>query len=294
MNHFEEARALLIDDLRKYLIGPVEGDEEIIPERAYDRYHIGILAPSGAVISQEEIGDLDDSEDVGGASAQKGDGVLALANAAQQSAIGFTFQVPVDIQVKIDVTWADYVASVRVEPEQKPNVKSITESASDAGQTDSLPDSSEEVKKGASKKAVYEWKRFPKELKNVDLPSSKHATGVLAESDDMRLEVHERRVDNIRIITVSVVNRRVIPERGRKTDPAISPVDRNAYQVTLAVRAADGLVCPAAAAYDGRGRSVPPAPAAAGSRVLTPVNSSEAGQRNPGIYLWASRSDAHR
>lgn len=240
MNHFEEARSLLIDDLRKYLIGPVEGDEEIIPERAYDRYHIGMLAPSGAVISQEEIGDLDDSEDVGGASAQKGDGVLALANAAQQSAIGFTFQVPVDIQVKIDVTWADYVASVRVEPEQKLNVKSITETASDAEQVDSLPASSEEGKKSASKKAVYEWKRFPKELKNVDLPSSKQATGVLAESDGMRLEVHERRVDKIRIITVSVVNRRGIPERGRNTEPAISPVDRNAYQVTLAVRTADG------------------------------------------------------
>jgi hypothetical protein len=238
MNHFEEARALLIDDLRKYLIGPVEGDEEIIPERAYDRYHIGILAPSGAVISQEEIGDLDDSEDVGGASAQKGDGVLALANAAQQSAIGFTFQVPVDIQVKIDVTWADYVASVRVEPEKKSGKKSIAESASDDGQNEMLPDSTEESKKNTAKKLVYEWKRLPKELINIELPAT-DTTGLLAKNDGIHIEIHERRVGKIRIITVSVVNRRVIPERGRKTDPVISPVDRNAYQVTLAVRAAD-------------------------------------------------------
>lgn len=239
MNHFEEARALLIDDLRKYLIGPIEGDEEIIPERAYDRYHIGILAPSGAVISEEEIGDMDDSEDVGGASAQKGDGVLALANATQQSAIGFTFQVPVDIQVKIDVTWADYVACVRVEPEKMTGKKRIAESISGDGQNESLSVSTEESKKSTGKKPVYEWKRLPNDLKNIDLPTAE-TTGLLAENDGIRIEVHERRVGKIRIITVSVVNRRIMPERGRRAEPGVPPVDRNAYQVSLAVHAQDG------------------------------------------------------
>jgi hypothetical protein len=209
MNHFEQARAMLIDDLRKYLIGPVEGDEEIIPERAYDRYHIGILAPSGVLISQEEIGDMDDSEDVGGAAAQKGDGVLALANAAQQSAIGFTFQVPVDVKVNIDVAWADYVASIR------------------------------EVIQNEPARRAYEWKRLPNVLNDIELPSA-ITDALLAEHDGIHIEIHERRVEDIRIITVSVVNRRVVSDRGQRAVPGPPPLDRNAYQVSLAVHAQDG------------------------------------------------------
>ncbi len=200
---------MLIDDLRKYLIGPVEGDEETIPERAYDRYHIGILSPSGVVIPQEEIGDMDDSEDVGGASAQKGDGVLALANAAQQSAIGFTFQVPVDVKVKIDVAWADYVASIREAIENEPA------------------------------RRAYEWKRLPNVLKDIELPAA-ITDALLAEHDGICIEIHERRVQDVRIITVSVINRRAVPDRGQKAVPGAPPIDRNAYQVSLAVHAEEG------------------------------------------------------
>ena len=109
MNKFEQAREYLLDDLRSYLVGPVEGEQELIPEKASDRYHVGILWPSGTEIAQEED-DISDETDVGGGEAKSGDGVFALANASQQSAMGFTFQLPEGVPIIIEATWADYIA----------------------------------------------------------------------------------------------------------------------------------------------------------------------------------------
>lgn len=225
MNKFEEARSLLISDLRKYLVGPAEGDAEVIPERASDRYHVGSLSPSGTAVSQEED-DASDSNDTGGSEGKNGDGVLTLANASQQSAMGFTFQVPVGARVLIDASWADYVAETGEQPER-------TASAAQSGSS---------TASSASSGANFKWRRSPHTVSSVELPLEIGAASnsqVLAESGGIRLEVHERRNGDLRIITASLVNRRPRVDREKKRDKGALPEDRNIYQVALAVRSAD-------------------------------------------------------
>ena len=219
MNNFEEARDLLIADLRKYLLGPAEGDDEAIPERASDRYHLGSLAPSGTAISQEED-DATDSNGTGGSEGSNGDGVLTLANATQQSAMGFTFQVPINRRVLIDASWAEYIAETVAQAKKAGSNNDTTPSGTNA----------------------FVWRRFPHELSDVELPSdisNESGSRVLAETDGIRLEVHERRKGDVRIITVSLVNRRPRPDRERKREKGTLPEDTNAYQVSLAVRSID-------------------------------------------------------
>ena len=230
MNKFEEARDILVADLRKYLLGPAEGDNEVIPERASDRYHVGSLSPSGTTISQEED-DATDSNDTGGSEGSNGDGVLTLANATQQSAMGFTFQVPVNKRVRIDASWAEYLA----ESIERPKKGAGSNVQSDAGSAVS----SETTISGTSD---FVWRRYPHALPDIELPpeiSDESGSRVLAETGGIRLEVHERRNGNVRIITVSLVNRRARPDREKKREKGTPPEDRNVYQVSLAARSID-------------------------------------------------------
>src|SRR5687768_3140534 len=90
---FEEARHGLLADLRRYLMGPLDGPDELIPEPPRDRYHVGMLAPSGAAVPLDED-DQEHSGVEGGPDAGSTDGIIALANIARQAAVGMTFQVP--------------------------------------------------------------------------------------------------------------------------------------------------------------------------------------------------------
>ena len=222
MNNFEQARNLLVSDLRKYLVGPAEGEDELIPERASDRYHLGCLAPSGTAIASEED-DTSDSSDAGGGDAKIGDGVLTLANAAQQSAVGFTIQAPVGCRLLIDAFWADY------RPEVSNQSKDGTESRPDEGGPHSKA------------KVSYSWRRAAAQLRHVELPlvlDSESQT--LAEQGGISLEVHERRIGSLRVLTVSLVNRRTRIDRTKKRDKNLPPEDLNVYQVRLAVRTLNG------------------------------------------------------
>ncbi|WP_266180204.1 helicase-related protein [Dyella humicola] len=231
MNNFEQARDLLTSDLRKYLIGPAEGEEEIIPERASDRYHVGSLAPSGTIVSQEED-DADDSADASGAEGKSGDGVLALANAAQQSAVGFTFQVPTNRRVLIDVSWADYIAVA--------DKKSGTVSVNGSQSGDHCSDGA--VSQSASTSS-WRWRRSPHVLNDIVLPLQildKSGSEQIASDGDISLELHERVSGNLRIVTVSLVNRRPRPDREKRREQGVPPEDANIYQVSLSIRSEDG------------------------------------------------------
>src|SRR5262245_22990290 len=54
------ARHMLVADLRRYLVGPVQ-QEESFQGHALDRYHTGFLSPSGTQIDAEED-DIDVAE----------------------------------------------------------------------------------------------------------------------------------------------------------------------------------------------------------------------------------------
>lgn len=97
------ARSLLVDDLARFLVGPVE-DAETIPERALDRYHTGYLSPTGTYASPEE----DDAPD--GGDDFQGDDTLVLANIGRQGAMGLTFQVSPGRPLEVVAAWADYTA----------------------------------------------------------------------------------------------------------------------------------------------------------------------------------------
>ena len=103
-----DARQLLTDHLRKYMVGPLFGPDERIQagvwkepsegneprikvnQRPSDFYHVGILHPLETPLDPEEDDvdqDTSDTEDM------SPDSVMALANAMRQSAMGCTFRI---------------------------------------------------------------------------------------------------------------------------------------------------------------------------------------------------------
>jgi len=244
MNEFEKARAGLVGDLRTYLVGPVEGDQELIPERASDRYHTGILWPSGTELAPEED-DLEAGEDVGGASTQSGEGVFALANASQQSAIGFTFQLPDGVPVDIEASWANYVAEEREDirrsdssPERRKGALPEPNSSSKVEEQ-----SVEPFGKERGKKKRYVWRRHPVHVAPFELIADSYLKGRLRRihfEDGVELAILSRLIGNTRVVTLSVINRRSRLKAGDQPRTEEPPTDQNIYQVQLSVRSQDG------------------------------------------------------
>ena len=83
------ARQVLVSDLRRYLVGPLD-EEERIPEKPIDRYHAGLLSPPQTPIDAEEDDQEQGDQEV---DSGVGESILALVNVRQQSAMGMTFQV---------------------------------------------------------------------------------------------------------------------------------------------------------------------------------------------------------
>ncbi len=125
------ARSLLVADLERFLVGPLE-DREVIGERASDRYHTGYLSPSGTPMSAEE-------DDGGGSSDDDhADDVLVLANMHQQGAMGFTFQVASNAPtLRVTARWAEYEPAGEDQWARRPvTVSSILRAS--AGRPDSV------------------------------------------------------------------------------------------------------------------------------------------------------------
>jgi len=256
MNEFENARASLVSDLRDYLVGPIEGENEQIPERASDRYHVGILWPSGTGISAEED-DIVDSADIGGGDSKTGDGVFALANASQQSAMGFTFQVRDGVPICIEASWADYVAVPKPEKHASADDerKETPESVLKASELKIVSPKLEGVINGDSasigvdekgkrkRKQQYLWQRQPYAVGPVDLPvlaPGSLGLQTLTSSKGIALMMLERRHAGVRVITLSLVSSRKRPPRKGKSDENVIPVDENIYQAHLKVYSKDG------------------------------------------------------
>jgi len=166
------ARQVLVSDLRRYLVGPLD-DEERIPEKPIDRYHAGLLSPPQTPIDAEEDDQEQGDQEV---DSGVGESILALVNVRQQSAMGMTFQVEDTVRkLCLRVSWAGYVP----EPDKENPLK------------------------------VW-WVRKPIE-RNFDLVLSKKAgrkPALLGEIDGIRLYVVSGFAEGVFTLTTSLVNNR--------------------------------------------------------------------------------------
>jgi hypothetical protein len=120
VSELADSRQFLAGTLRRYLVGPYQGELDELIEAGYtsprgvavvrqtvnEFYHTGILSPAGMSIEEEES---EQERDDGDIDSGAGDGILALANASQQSAIGLTVRISEDTSaVTISASWGEY------------------------------------------------------------------------------------------------------------------------------------------------------------------------------------------
>ncbi|EIV8511967.1 hypothetical protein MA785_004668 [Vibrio parahaemolyticus] len=119
-NEHEESRALFLDEVKRQMVGPFEDEELLEDDAPWDRYHTGILVPAGQKVSLAEYEEEqlpDPSEN---------DGFVDLANAAAQSALGFTCYLEKSIeQISLNMSWATYSEVGKRAWQRKPFNKTI-------------------------------------------------------------------------------------------------------------------------------------------------------------------------
>jgi len=100
------ARDIVIEEIKKYMVGPAGGVSEQLSDKPWEFYHTGMLWPPDSDISGEE-----DDQSGESASGEEGnhEGFLNLANCAQQSAMGTTFHLSGESQtIRVEAEWAVY------------------------------------------------------------------------------------------------------------------------------------------------------------------------------------------
>lgn len=112
----QEARARILEEVDRYFVGPGSIDE-VIQDNPWDFYHTAMLWPVGEMIHPDE----DDQENSTGMDDDAAEGILNMANCAQQSAMGISTQLDkVDQTVTIDFSWGEYIGFCNCHVEVKP------------------------------------------------------------------------------------------------------------------------------------------------------------------------------
>jgi hypothetical protein len=228
------ARQSIVEQLRTFLVGPLEELEEIRSaapafETPHDRYHCGFLSPAG-----KEIDPNEDDQDSNGDDLESGagDSILTLANVKEQSAMGMTFQVQgLQTPLLLVVRWGEY--------------KAVEFQLSSSDNTDSAPKASDDVPNQPSSDAVLEnghsggqegtgrrvtlWKRLSVS-KLIELPLAPSDPGkskLVEDIDGVKIWVKTIIEGDVRIVTTSIVNQR--------PDTRDATIDNRLYQVELNV-----------------------------------------------------------
>ncbi len=221
------ARELIVDALCRRLVGPL-AEDEIIPNTAYDTYHTGFLSPARTPVDEEEDDqDSADSDPDTGA----GEATLTLANLAQQSAMGMSFQVDPghNMPVRLTAVWAEYVPEeIEVDAELEPSDTERARSGkSDEKQIENIESSHKD--KAKSKNHDFRWRREIHTLTHDLLPPGQPREDPKSENG-IQLRIIDRIQSNARIVTFSIVNNRA---------RAVFPKDNRIYQVQLIADTAD-------------------------------------------------------
>jgi hypothetical protein len=217
MSEHTDARNLLVEWLRAHLIGPHAGESEtlaagfrkietgryFITQTAADFYHTGFLSPVSTGIEPEE-----DEQDSQGYDADQGLGenIMTLSNAAQQSAMGVTFQLDNPAAVlSLRVSWGEY-------------------------QLAELPqDGAEE----SSDRQPVCWQRNAVEItRTINIDEYEDGGCELVNENDISVRLRVRSRDEARSVTIAVIN-------GRHGDRS-REIDARIYQVAISVDEVSG------------------------------------------------------
>lgn len=96
MNHFTEARNKLVQYLNKQLVGPINGEKEVITDTPHKRYLMGTLFPLAACVD-----DTNDAQDDDSASE-------ALANDFKPSSMAISFAISPNSKFNLEVSCGQY------------------------------------------------------------------------------------------------------------------------------------------------------------------------------------------
>lgn len=228
-NQSSSARDRLVDALRGFLVGPYAGDPaeriyagyrafkgertlDTIEQTPFDFYHTGYLSPLGTAVDAEEDDQERQDPDIDYGS---GEGIMTMANAAQQAAMGFTCQVQnLDAVIEFCATWGEYGL------------------VADENGTSAPSQENEEDANGGRRRIPLEWRREPQRMAGRltvrDIPEE--GLYRVADQEDVLLQVRRRTRRDLIFLTATVVNRRRRPRDG-------SAGDNRIYQVRLSAAA---------------------------------------------------------
>jgi len=114
--NYQEARGKILEEVDRYFVGPGTSDE-VIQDNPWDFYHTAMLWPVGEMIDPDE----DDQDNATGMADDDAEGILNMANCAQQSAMGISTQLEkLDQTVTIDFSWGEYIGFCNCHAELKP------------------------------------------------------------------------------------------------------------------------------------------------------------------------------
>jgi hypothetical protein len=239
-----QARRSIVNDLRRFMVGPASGESETIragrrviakdgssrvflDQSPADFYHTGMLWPPHSEIDDEE----DEQDDQGGdGEAGSGDSVMVLANVSQQAAIGITFQVAdTKVSLTAGADWGIY--TLEETPGLLRDAGALTGSGTSGGQSAMQGSQSEDSG------SALRWRRDAVHVSAIfaaaDLPEN--APRLLVERDGVELRIRRRSVGSLSFLTLSLVSR-----RSRISGPTVGTADFRVYQPRLSVQSESG------------------------------------------------------
>lgn len=181
---YEEARNIIVDILRKELIGPVNEEEIIEGNRPDESYCLGVIYPQGQVNSEDE--DLivlqlypDENKEKGEYldTAHQDEGVQ-IQNVEKQSSMGISFNVRVEQkELNLFLKYAKY-SKIKSDKESKENYYNET------------------------------WQRMPKSVK-TKINIERNQSIEIEEGLQVKIHINKIFTDGTKTVTVTVVNTNV-------------------------------------------------------------------------------------
>ena len=184
MSNNQDARKRILEEVDRYFVGP-GAEDEVIEDNPWDFYHTAMLWPVGERIDPDE----DDQE--GGAERDDvAEGILNMANCAQQSAMGISTQLKkVDQSVVIDFTWGEYIGFCNCHEERAANYN---------------------WKKERQQHGPNAWQREGyRHSYNINITVvSPNAKETIYSNDGIEVRTIQRETDEAIILTVVLINKR--------------------------------------------------------------------------------------
>lgn len=225
------ARSKLVNALKLELLGP-EAEDEQLRESPLTRYVTGMLGPFGSSVPAQEH----DEAFAAGADDEEAGAVETLAPMSQAlnpSSIGLSFLVPANTtKLLIDASWGDYEATEAADPRPPADEEEVEELADTSTEADLVKNEAAPDRKKNRRRANLRWVRTPRITESFEInlaPEEGLRSERLTAEDEVRVEHLARRVGDRLAVSVFLVNRRGLNEKGR------APVDRWIFQPVLVI-----------------------------------------------------------